>query len=139
MDDRQASIAAELAKLCDAYGERVLREIAELAELTNRLIDEPDVLQRLKNLHLRLHKLAGSAGSFGFVDLSRQAHDLEYVVQTWLATDFSTVDQARRKRFADSVALLSTTLGQSDLILSTMRPNKGNAENSGSREEAGGS
>lgn len=112
MDDRQAAIAAELAKLRDAYGERVLREIAELAELATRLIGEPDVRQRLKMLHQRFHKLAGSAGSFGFDGLSRQAHDLEYVVQTWLATDFNTVDEARRKSFVDSVALLPRRLGR---------------------------
>lgn len=139
MDDRQAAIAAELVKLRDAYGERVQREITELVELATRLIGAPDVLQRLKMLHQRLHKLAGSAGSFGFDGLSRQAHDLEYVVQTWLASDFNTVDEARRKSFVDSVALLSTTRGQSDLTLSTMRPNKGNAENSDSRVAASGS
>lgn len=41
----------------------------------------PDQLQ---NIHRRLHKLAGSAGSFGFPRLSARARELELVLQRWL-------------------------------------------------------
>lgn len=110
MDDRQAAIAAELAKLCNAYRERMPREIAELAECATGLIgliDDKETLLRLETLHRRLHKLAGSGGSFGLEVLSHQARILENTVQTWLATDFSTVDEAQRRRFADTVADLA--------------------------------
>lgn len=104
--DEQAAIAAGLAKLRDVYLERLPREIAEMAELATGLIGSTDSRQCLEALHFRLHKLAGSGGTFGIGDLSRQALALEEVVQAWLATDFSAVDETKRRRFVNAVAAL---------------------------------
>ncbi len=41
----------------------------------------PDVL---RHIHAQLHKLAGSGGTFGFPELSRQARALEAQAQAWL-------------------------------------------------------
>lgn len=44
----------------------------------------PDVL---RHIHAQLHKLAGSGGTFGFTELSRQARALEVQAQAWLEAD----------------------------------------------------
>ena len=121
MDEQQAAIAAGLAKLRDVYYERLPLEIAELAELATRLIGNTDTRQCLEALHQRLHKLAGSGGTFGIGELSRQALALENIVQAWLTNDFSAVDEAKRRRFASAVAALPALPNRSDLSCCAIR------------------
>lgn len=65
-----ATVAAELAKLRSNYLERLPREIAELTTLAEGLIGAAEARPALENLHQRLHKLAGSGGTFGLDTLS---------------------------------------------------------------------
>ncbi|CAK0763039.1 hypothetical protein CCP4SC76_3850001 [Gammaproteobacteria bacterium] len=117
MDERQAAVAAELAKLREAYLSRMPQEMAGLAELAAGLFHLPeDARQPLEALHQRLHNLAGSGGTFGLHDLSRQARNLEETVQGWLAADFSAVDQTQRQDFAEAVAALVSTLDPCEAI-----------------------
>lgn len=53
----------------------------------------PDVL---RHLHVQLHKLAGSGGTFGFPELSRQARVLEAQALAWLeaGAEISAPDRA---------------------------------------------
>ncbi|MEI6415331.1 MAG: response regulator, partial [Pseudomonadota bacterium] len=111
MDERQAAIAAELAKLRESYLARISQEMAGLAELAAGLINLPeDTGQRLEDLNQHLHKLAGSGGTFGLHDLSRQARTLEETVRGWLAADFSAVNRAQRQELAAAVVALAATL-----------------------------
>ncbi len=111
MDERQAAIAAELAKLRESYLARISQEMAGLAELAAGLINLPeDTGQRLEDLNQHLHKLAGSGGTFGLHDLSRQARTLEETVRGWLAADFGAVDRVQRQAFAEAVNALASTL-----------------------------
>ena len=121
MDEQQAAIAAGLAKLRDVYFERLPLEITELAELATGLIGNTDSRQSLEALHQRLHKLAGSGGTFGIGELSRQALVLESVVQAWLTEDFGAVDEAKRRRFASAVAALPVPRNRSDLSRRAIR------------------
>ena len=107
MADRNAAVAAELAKLRATYLERVPQEVGELAQLATGLSGEADARPSLEALHQRLHKLAGSGGTFGLDGLSRQARVLEQTVQTWLAADFSAVDAAARQGLCQAVAALA--------------------------------
>lgn len=103
----KGGVAAELARLREAYVARLPLEVAELAELAAGLADLTQAAPRLEALHQRLHKLAGSGGTFGLDGLSREARVLEQTVQKWLAADFKAVDPAQRQRFADAVAALA--------------------------------
>jgi diguanylate cyclase (GGDEF)-like protein len=116
MTEREAIVAAELARLRDAYIARLPLEIAELADLAAGLTDQTEAGPRLEILHQRLHKLAGSGGTFGFDALSRQANVLEQTAQTWLAADFSAVDAVQHRAFADAVAALATTLARREPV-----------------------
>ena len=112
MTDRQAAVVAELAALRDAYLARLPQEIAELNTLAADLGQPMDARQRLDALHQRLHKLAGSGGTFGLTDLSRQAQGLESTVQGWLGADGDTIAAASQREFTTALAALADTLDQ---------------------------
>jgi len=114
MVERNAAVIAELTKLRDAYLERLPQEVAELAILSAGLIGKADAGPQLETLHQCLHKLAGSGGTFGLAGLSCQAKVLEQTVQSWLTADFSNVDAAQRRNFAEAVAALAATSAQSE-------------------------
>jgi len=112
MAEHHAIFAAELARLRDDYIARLPLEIAELADLAAALIEQTAARPPLETLYQRLHKLAGSGGTFGFDALSHQARVLEQTAQTWLAADFSAVDAVQRRAFAEAVAALAATLAR---------------------------
>ena len=110
MSDKHKAFVAELASLRDAYLARLPLEIAELSTLAADLGQPVDVRQRLVALHQRLHKLAGSGGTFGLADLSCQAQALEHTVQGWLAADGGGIEAGQQLDFAAAVAALADTL-----------------------------
>lgn len=110
MADVQAAIAAELAKLRRAYLERLPAELSAIAELAARLGGGEADRSLLEELHQRLHKLAGSGGTFGQDKLSRRARDLEQAAKTWLSADLKATEPATRQRFVEAVARLADAL-----------------------------
>lgn len=103
--DKNAEIAKKLQVLRDDYAARLPVEIENLRLLVNDL-PNPD-LQRaaLDQLNQKLHKLAGSAGSFGFPELGKQAKKLELQAQAWLSTN--RLDMGLLRVFAVAVAALN--------------------------------
>jgi diguanylate cyclase (GGDEF)-like protein len=102
--DKNAEIARKLQVLRDDYAARLPAEIQLLRDLVNKLSDP--ALQRgaLDQLSQKLHKLAGSAGSFGFADLGKQAKKLELQAQAWLSA--KQLDMGMLRVFAVAVAAL---------------------------------
>ena len=112
MTDRHAAFAAELATLREAYLARLPQEIAELITLVADLVPSVPARERLVEVHQRLHKLAGSGGTFGLAALSHQAQALERTVQDWISVEGGTFDTAQQCNFAAAVAALANTLDQ---------------------------
>lgn len=110
MADVQAAIAAELAKLRSAYLERLPAELSAIAELAARLNGGEADRSLLEGLHQRLHKLAGSGGTFGQDKLSRRARDLEQAAKTWLSAELKATEPATRQRFVEAVTRLADAL-----------------------------
>lgn len=81
--DKNAEIAAKLQALRADYAARLPAELQRLRTLANELGDPDRRFQALGQLNQKLHKLAGSAGSFGFTELGRQAKKLELQTQEW--------------------------------------------------------
>lgn len=102
--DKNAEIALKLQALRDDYAARLPVEIQSLRDLVSDLSD-PD-LQRhsLDQLSRKLHKLAGSAGSFGFPELGKQAKKLELQAQAWLAAN--QLDMGMLRVFAVAISAL---------------------------------
>lgn len=102
--DKNAEIAKKLQALRDDYAARLPIEIESLRSLVNDLSDSELQRNALEQLNQKLHKLAGSAGSFGFPDLGKQAKKLEQQAQAWLTSNH--LDMGLLRIFAVAVAAL---------------------------------
>ena len=70
-----------------SYQESLADKAAQLRQAFDVLCDEDVPIEPVAQLHLLLHRLAGSAGTYGFAELSRQARALEEPWHQWLAQD----------------------------------------------------
>lgn len=77
-------LAAELARLRRDYLLRLPAELVTLAQLTDQLANaSPTLIEDIcHQLHPRLHKLAGSGGTFGLNRLGSEARLLEQLVKS---------------------------------------------------------
>ncbi|WP_425222224.1 diguanylate cyclase [Pseudomonas sp.] len=74
-------LQAQLAAIEARFRQRLDDELDTLDDLCAQLHDDPSALRSLRD---RLHKLAGSAGTFGYGELGRVARQLEQQAQTQL-------------------------------------------------------
>ena len=128
-----AAVANEMAKLRNTYLARLPAELDELVALAARLTGSETDRASLDELHHRLHKLAGSGGTFGLKLLSERARSLEQQAKAWLAESTIHVDEASRQRFVADVAALSNTLAEAQTTMSstvaeTVRQPEGGAQ-----------
>jgi diguanylate cyclase (GGDEF)-like protein len=78
-----------LQQLSRDFERRLQEELPALAQNAERLLhaaDQREQLQHLQSLRDQLHKLAGSAGTFGFGSLGQRARELELEADQWLDT-----------------------------------------------------
>ena len=107
-----AAVTAEMAKLRRTYTDRLPVEIAEMTALAEGLTSSEAERPKLEALHQRLHKLAGSGGTFGYALLSTQSRSLEHQAQSWLAGSLASADAEPLRDFAVNVAALINTLSE---------------------------
>lgn len=90
--DRQEQLAelqAQLQMLGEQFAQRLKEELPQLAEKARHLqcaAGPAEQLAHLRDLRNQLHRLAGSAGTFGFKELGDQARMLEQQAQLWLSS-----------------------------------------------------
>ncbi|EEX35660.1 two-component response regulator [Vibrio metschnikovii] len=80
-----SSLTTRLEALKLAYSKRLDSELEQLRFLAKQITSKPNDTAYLEQLHSTLHTLAGSAGTFGFNQLGRQARLFEQQVQQELA------------------------------------------------------
>lgn len=112
MDERDAlkTVQAEIAQLRDRYVARLPAEVTEMTELAGRLKGDENDRPTLDFLRHRLHRLAGSGGTFGFHALGAKARLLEQEVSQWLE-DPVLADGPTLEHFGDGIASLATLQG----------------------------
>nr|WP_233463119.1 diguanylate cyclase [Aeromonas caviae] len=84
-----ADLQAHLQQLSEQFLQRLRQELPQLAEKALQLLtcsDPREQLLRLTELRDELHRLAGSAGTFGFNELGTRARLLEQQTQQWLSS-----------------------------------------------------
>ncbi len=103
-----SDFVAQLAALREQY----VKQLAfTLDDLVSRVSGQgtdiaPEILTEL---HDKLHKLAGSGGSFGFPELSRQARKLELAARPW-CDGLSVPEPAQWQAWKNDLELLRQTL-----------------------------
>ncbi|MBF6623952.1 MAG: diguanylate cyclase [Pseudomonas stutzeri] len=81
------ALHSQLQALTDRFAERLQQELPELDQLAEALQQTREGEQRrqlMLVIHERLHRLAGTAGTFGFTTLGQQARLLEQRADRWL-------------------------------------------------------
>lgn len=78
---------AEFAELQHRFANKIKFDLPDLLADLERLNGTVDDRSTLQSLLGRLHRLAGSAGSFGFEQLGVKARELEQEVQQWLSPE----------------------------------------------------
>lgn len=81
------ALQSQLQALNDKFAERLAEELTELEQRAERMQQAREAEQRrqlMLDLHGRLHRLAGSAGTFGFSTLGEQSRLLEQRAERWL-------------------------------------------------------
>lgn len=114
------AVAVQLAKLRHDYMARLPSELAALTALAAGLGEEKLEHASLDELHHRLHKLAGSGGTFGFTALSASARILEQRVKGYLSNAPEAGDAQSRQAFVAGVAALGATVVEDDAPLAPL-------------------
>lgn len=86
-DSAGETLKSQLQALSDRFAERLRAELAELEQRAEQLLHAREHERRrqlMVELHERLHRLAGTAGTFGFSQLGQQARLLERRIDQWL-------------------------------------------------------
>ncbi len=109
---QQQALAEQLAKLRADYLARLPAELAALQALAGAVQGGEGDRACLEALHQRLHKLAGSGGTFGLAALSAAARGLEQRIVAWLAGKPDPVDATACRALAVELAGLGQWVGQ---------------------------
>lgn len=112
-----ADLTATLAKLRDRFAASSGNTIAAFAQLADQLQRTPAAPEVLDALRRELHRLHGTAGSYGFHEASRLAGSLELVAVKWAGDP--DLDRARRgavvRQFVRGItAALATSAADED-------------------------
>lgn len=75
---------AALLAIQAAYTAQLPERLREIGSYLQHCLSEPQVGGHYEDLLMRLHKLAGSAGTFGFAELGRRATELEILLDGYL-------------------------------------------------------
>src|SRR6185436_1781217 len=65
------------------YAESLPEKLNELALAWEAWLADPELDSAREQVHLRVHKLAGSAPAYGYHDLGREAQRLDSLMQDW--------------------------------------------------------
>lgn len=107
-----AGFAAQLAALREQYAQRLEDTLDDLVSSVSG--QEADITPiTLAELHVGLHKLAGSGGTFGFPELSHQARVLEMAVKAWLDGG-NAPELAQWEAWKTGLSTLRQFIGRSD-------------------------
>lgn len=107
MTESKTDLEQQLAQLRHTYVMRLVQELPLLQQEAMLLYQLSDVAWRaqVQDLSVKLHSLAGSAGTFGLPELGEQARQFEQQLKPWLVPGVA-VTAAEQKRLIDDIQQL---------------------------------
>jgi HPt (histidine-containing phosphotransfer) domain-containing protein len=100
----EQQIAADLALLWKEYKSVIFVQLAVIEDVSRAAVDKTLTEELRVNGIVEAHKLAGSVGSFGFIEGSRLAAEIEKVFRS------GAIDESRTSQLSSSVAALRREL-----------------------------
>ena len=111
------SVTDALDSLRREYLGRLTAELDALEQIARSITFDDDIKEQLMELHTRLHKLAGSGGTFGLTALSTQARKAEQTARELMDVAPELLSHERRGAFADDIEQLRSTILLSEPVL----------------------
>lgn len=123
MSDKQQNVVlAKLAQLRHDYLKHLPQELAALQAMGEVLNGDEEDRVDLERIYQRLHKLAGSGGTFGLKALSSGASLLEQRVKHWLDKSPLLLDTTTRHQLVADLSGLMDTLAQVEIPARVILP-----------------
>lgn len=110
-EDMAAAVRAEIEKVRAQYLSGMPATVDDLLVLSGRLVGTASDRATLEDLRDRLHRLAGSGGTFGLAALGEHARRLERDIDRWLA-DGCRPTAGEREVLCDGIAALKNLLAE---------------------------
>ena len=101
MTEKNDSLQEKLRALEAVFLQKLPGKFDEIIDALNAFEHAPENKEFLSVLHRHLHTMAGSAGTFGFVELGEQARVFESKLKPWLTASSPGADDL--KVFADEL------------------------------------
>lgn len=116
-----SDLSTQLAELTQAFKARLESQLQSMSDRSRELLGQPTAdATNLAELRAQLHKLAGSAGTFGFTDLGTEARALELLATHCM--DNNVLNAADRLQLLAGIQALPTRLLQPDPVASASSP-----------------
>ena len=113
MASLESEMFAQLSVLREEYRAHLQTEISELTDLVYQLDSPTQNEQPVNDLYQRLHKLAGSGGSFGFNRLSIIARDLQNKLKPFLNdTTGQSLSEETLNSLRNGIIILASTIDE---------------------------
>lgn len=98
--ETKARVAQKLKALREEYQQKLPDVVSHVSDLAHQSVSDEAALVSLKQ---QAHKLAGSAGTFGYSELSRRARELELLLQQWEQRSPTEQERCQVLRYAEAL------------------------------------
>jgi diguanylate cyclase (GGDEF)-like protein len=114
MTDKQVAdnVAAKIAQIRAKYLEQLPQELIALEKLAHSLQASKLDAETVHNLHQRLHKLTGSAGTFGLPSISQMSRPIEERLRDWKEQQLQSITVSKLQQLCEDIDALRSSLNQ---------------------------
>ena len=121
-DSSSGDLDARLGKLRKAYRAKLDEELGAITQLVHACESPASATGALPELHKTLHRLAGSAGTFGFQQFGQQARAFEQELRQRLALNSADAQVFQRAEAENWLVCLRQALGMTQSQSSSKAP-----------------
>lgn len=114
MTDKQLAddVAAKIAQIRTNYTKQLPQELLALEKLAQTLQANNLDADTIYNLHQRLHKLTGSAGTFGLPSISLMSRPIEQCLRGWQEQQLQQISNQALQQLREDINALRSSLSQ---------------------------
>lgn len=126
MQDKELNknLIEKLARLKDKYLQSLPKELEVLENIARSLQATALDAECVRNLHQRLHKITGSAGTFGLPHLSQMSLSIEQRLKNWQDLEIESISPVSFQALCEDIEALKQNLSQTIAPSHTYLPAK---------------
>jgi len=118
------SVAKKLAQLQASYIQALPNELSILEDVASTLQADALDTASINSLHQRLHKITGSAGTFGLPHISKLSRAIEQRLKNWQEQKTLSISPVQLQVLWEDIDELKQSLNQTQALANTYLPSK---------------